>query len=92
MSLSLLLFSKAKRNASVLKKQAKVAAIQAKARASSAVGTHKKGGKNYDGNNKGAKDQAKKVRKNYSRSVTHIMSINFQNKLNLFEAFYFTCN
>ncbi|XP_075325658.1 cilia- and flagella-associated protein 70-like [Odontesthes bonariensis] len=53
--------NKAKRNASVLKKQAKVAAFQAKARASPAVGTHKKGGKTFDGNNKGAKDQAKKV-------------------------------
>ncbi|KAM4542053.1 cilia- and flagella-associated protein 70-like isoform 3-T3 [Odontesthes bonariensis] len=61
--------NKAKRNASVLKKQAKVAAFQAKARASSAVGTHKKGGKTIDGNNKGAKDQAKKQTVNQSRKA-----------------------
>ncbi|KAM4592406.1 cilia- and flagella-associated protein 70-like [Odontesthes bonariensis] len=61
--------NKAKRNASVLKKQAKVAAFQAKARASPAVGTHKKGGKTFDGNNKGAKDQAKKQAVDQSRTA-----------------------
>ncbi|XP_041842805.1 cilia- and flagella-associated protein 70 isoform X2 [Melanotaenia boesemani] len=50
--------SKAKRSVSVIRKQAKIEANQAKALATSPVGTHKKGGKNYDGSNKGAKDKA----------------------------------
>lgn len=65
--LSLILYSKAKRSVSVLKEQAKAAAIQVRARAGSAAGSCKgRTGKALDGNNKGAKDSkepAKKVRK-----------------------------
>ncbi|KAM9764632.1 cilia- and flagella-associated protein 70 [Menidia menidia] len=62
------MLNKAKRSDSVLKKQAKFAAIQAKARASSAA--QKKGGKNLDGGNKGAKDPAKKQTANQSKPAT----------------------
>ncbi|CAG5859657.1 unnamed protein product [Menidia menidia] len=61
------MLNKAKRSDSVLKKQAKFAAIQAKARASSAA--QKKGGKNLDGGNKGAKDPAKKAVLDFHRQV-----------------------
>ncbi|XP_047218284.1 cilia- and flagella-associated protein 70 isoform X2 [Girardinichthys multiradiatus] len=57
------LLNKAKRRVSVLKEQAKAAAIQAKARASSAVGTSKKPWKNYDGSNKGTKDHKDQAKK-----------------------------
>lgn len=63
-TLSLISYSKAKRSISVLKEQAKIAASQMKARAGSAAGSCKgKGGKAMDGNNKGAKEPAKKVSK-----------------------------
>lgn len=67
MNLSFISCLKAKQRVSVLKEQAKAAANQIKARASSSAGSHKaKGGRNLDGGNKGAKDSkepAKKVRK-----------------------------
>ncbi|XP_024861279.1 cilia- and flagella-associated protein 70 isoform X2 [Kryptolebias marmoratus] len=45
-----------KRRVSVLKEQAKAAAVLAKGRAASAAGPHKKSGKNVNKGNKGAKD------------------------------------
>uniref|UniRef100_A0A3Q2TTM0 Cilia and flagella associated protein 70 n=1 Tax=Fundulus heteroclitus TaxID=8078 RepID=A0A3Q2TTM0_FUNHE len=54
------LLNKTKRRVSVLKAQAKAAAIQAKARAASAAGSHKKG---WDGSNKGSKDQKEPAKK-----------------------------
>lgn len=61
MTLSLILYLKAKQSVSVLKEHAKAAAILAKARAASAAGSHRgKAGK--DGGNKGqTKEAAKKV-------------------------------
>ncbi|KAG7242632.1 hypothetical protein INR49_020005, partial [Caranx melampygus] len=61
----------ARRSVSVLKEQAKAAAIQIKARASSAAGSYKgKTGKNFDGGSKGVRDSkepAKKQPVNHSK-------------------------
>ncbi|XP_043998467.1 cilia- and flagella-associated protein 70 isoform X2 [Gambusia affinis] len=54
------LLNKAKRKASVLKEQAKIATVLAKSRASIVTGTPKKGAKNLDSASKGGKDQSKK--------------------------------
>lgn len=63
----MILYLKAKRSVSVLKEQAKAAALLVKSRAGSAAGSYKaKAGKNLDGSNKGGKDSkepAKKVSK-----------------------------
>ncbi|XP_047435842.1 cilia- and flagella-associated protein 70 [Mugil cephalus] len=58
------LLNKAKRSVSVLKEHVKTVANQAKARASSAAGSHKgKAGKKLDGNTKGAKDSKEPTKK-----------------------------